>query len=81
MYQHDNRGSQAPPAGFRWHETARFGFAIAVPRRFHLIANTIDPVADAGVAPVKNRARAKPSPMQSGRGHRGSGIRRSSADR
>lgn len=34
-----------PPAGFRWHDTTRFGFAIAVPQRFHLISNTVDPVA------------------------------------
>ena len=45
MDQHDSRVPQEPPAGFRWHETARFGFAIAVPQRFHLISNTLDPVA------------------------------------
>jgi hypothetical protein len=34
-----------PPAGFRWHDTAAFGFAVAVPRRFQRLANTVDPVA------------------------------------
>lgn len=40
-----DRALREPPAGFRWHDTAMHGFAIAVPRRFHLIANTVDPVA------------------------------------
>jgi hypothetical protein len=34
-----------PPAGFRRHDTARFGFSVAVPSRFHYLANTVDPVA------------------------------------
>jgi hypothetical protein len=33
------------PAGFCPHETDRFGFAIAVPSRFHYLSNTVDPVA------------------------------------
>jgi hypothetical protein len=33
------------PAGFRWHDTAVFGFVVAVPQRFQLVANTVDPVA------------------------------------
>ena len=44
--EHDALSSlPEPPEGFRWHDTARFGFAVAVPRRFHLLANTVDPVA------------------------------------
>ena len=35
----------SPPAGYRWHDTLAFGFAIAVPRRFHLLTNTFDPIA------------------------------------
>ncbi len=33
------------PEGFRWCVQARHGFAIALPQRFHLLANTGDPVA------------------------------------
>jgi hypothetical protein len=33
------------PEGYRWCVQARHGFAIALPRRFHVLANTVDPVA------------------------------------
>lgn len=33
------------PEGYRWCVQARHGFAIALPRPFHLLANTVDPVA------------------------------------
>jgi len=45
MHQHAHDALPEPPAEYRWHDTNRFGFAIAVPRRFHLISNTVDPVA------------------------------------
>ena len=45
MDQHANDALPEPPVAYRWHDTNRFGFAIAVPRRFHLISNTVDPVA------------------------------------
>ena len=45
MDQHANDALPEPPVDYRWHDTNRFGFAIAVPRRFHLISNTVDPVA------------------------------------
>ena len=35
----------SPPAGYRWHDTLAFWFAIAVPRRFHVLTNTFDPIA------------------------------------
>jgi len=33
------------PAGFKRHGEPRFGFSVALPQRFHLLANTIDPLA------------------------------------
>jgi len=33
------------PQGFHWRVEPRFGFAVAVPRQFHLLANTVDPIA------------------------------------
>ena len=45
MDEHANDALPEPPVDCRWHDSNRFGFAIAVPRRFHLISNTVDPVA------------------------------------
>ena len=45
MDQIPDSASPEPPEGFRRHVEERFGFAVTVPRRFQLLANTVDPIA------------------------------------
>ncbi len=94
--EHEHGLLPEPPAGFRWHETAPFGFAVAVPQRFMFLANTVDPVArmwrgcddppdDAagseGEPGDGGRSRGEPSGGEQSGGERGGGRRERTDER